>query len=804
MSEKKLEQVNVRLRLVDGNGLYSDEQIKTPEDAVRVMAEAMAELDREELCVVNMDSNGHPINFNVVSIGDLNTSMVSAQNVFKSAILSNAGSIIVLHNHPSGHAYASKDDKTVTKKLMYASAFLDIPVIDHIIVAGGTGACYSMLQNDPDIFDKSTYYGVLNRVADGGATELENAFREDNAEYVATNVEGEEDLIDSEERYGIYQITNGGPGEKYRFFGMDFINQEGLEVKGEHYSLVYSDVLPRGENLDSIYRKFNLDRPEDFTGHSLSVSDVIVVQSKEGANAYFVDSFGFTPLPNFMKEREQLLDGVTPEQEKKKESKQREPRKTRKEAVKEITDRLEQGIKELFESERYMDYLKTMSKFHKYSFNNSLLIAMQMPDATLIAGYTDWQKKFHRQVKKGEKAIRILAPAPYKKTIEKEVTNANGQVEKTEEEITIKSFKAAAVFDISQTEGDPLPTIGAGELIETVDGYEDFMRAIKDIAPVPVVMEDIPSAAKGYFSSSEKKIAIQKDMSEGQTMKTAIHELAHSLLDGDETLVEDVEEDKTRTRSDKEVTAESVAFTVANHFGLDTSEYSFGYIAGWSSGKEMKELRNSMERIRKTASQIISQVEYRIHEYRKERVESQEQLQAGNEELYAALDVKNMTEATKVSETVAQYGVEESKILKYPNPFAPNTESIPMTLQISHYVNNNQLFIGLIEMDEEYGPEMYGDITVNLGVECPPYCSFVDTNNLENVEQFVVDNKLGVFTGMTRRSGFCEYPLYQFDPERLRQLEPDGLKQYEIRNDLEKEKDQEQEHELKQEHKKKR
>ena len=263
---------------------------------------------------------------------------------------------------------------------------------------------------------------------------------------------------------------------------MDFINQEGLEVKGEHYSLVYSDVLPRGENLDSIYRKFNLDRPEDFTGHSLSVSDVIVVQSKEGANAYFVDSFGFTPLPNFMKEREQLLDGVTPEPEKKKESKQREPRKTRKEAVKEITDRLEQGIKELFESERYMDYLKTMSKFHKYSFNNSLLIAMQMPDATLIAGYTDWQKKFHRQVKKGEKAIKVLVPIPY----HKEIVNVNADNPEDKEIVKIDKlyFKLGNVFDIGQTDGE-LPSLSN----ELLDNLEELTKAI----PILMRCNSIPT-----------------------------------------------------------------------------------------------------------------------------------------------------------------------------------------------------------------------------------------------------------------------------------------------------------------------
>ena len=296
---------------------------------------------------------------------------------------------------------------------------------------------------------------------------------------------------------------------------------------------------------------------------------------------------------------------------------------TEKQKVQEITDKLEEGLKELFESEKYKTYLSTMSKFHNYSFNNTLLIAMQKPEATLVAGYKAWQKNFERHVNKGEKAIRILAPAPYKIKEERDkldpvtgemMFDENGMPQKEQVEVTIPAFRAVSVFDVSQTDGKPIPELEAQELLSTVEGYEDFVQALMNVAPVPIGFEDIPGDSKGYFHTEEKRIAVQENMSESQTLKTMVHEVAHSMLHNKEINRDDLMEAPAKDRNTKEVEAESVAYTVCQHFGIDTSDYSFGYIAGWSSGKDMKELKSSLDTIRKTASELITGIEGALRE----------------------------------------------------------------------------------------------------------------------------------------------------------------------------------------------
>ena len=357
--------------------------------------------------------------------------------------------------------------------------------------------------------------------------------------------------------------------------------------------------------------------------------------------------------------------------------------------VREITDKLEQGIKELFESERFKEYLRTMSKFYHYSFSNTLLIAMQKPEATYVAGYTSWQRNFDRQVMKGEKGIKILAPAPYKAKEEREkidpstqkpVLDADGKPITETVEVMRPAFKVVSVFDISQTDGKELPDIIVDELSGSVENYAAFFEALKQESPVPISFEDIPGGAKGYFSPVENRIAIQEGMSEIQTIKTAIHEIAHAKLhsidrpepeptwkivmisDGgtkrdflsgfaseaeanaaaeregwrfvDENRFEwrlEVEEDTSaiqdmrKDRHTKEVEAESVAYTVCQRYGIETSDYSFGYIAGWSSDKETKELKGSLETIRKTAAEMIDSIDAKLKVLLAEK--SQEQTQ---------------------------------------------------------------------------------------------------------------------------------------------------------------------------------
>lgn len=308
--------------------------------------------------------------------------------------------------------------------------------------------------------------------------------------------------------------------------------------------------------------------------------------------------------------------------------------RTEKQKVQEITDKLEEGLKELFESEKYKTYLTTMSKFHNYSFNNTLLIAMQKPEATLVAGYKAWQKNFERHVNKGEKAIRILAPASYKIKEERDkldpvtgemMFDENGMPQKEQVEVTIPAFRAVSVFDVSQTDGKPIPELEAQELLSTVEGYEDFVQALMNVAPVPIGFEDIPGDSKGYFHTEEKRIAVQENMSESQTLKTMVHEVAHSMLHNKEINRDDLIEEPAKDRNTKEVEAESVAYTVCQHFGIDTSDYSFGYIAGWSSGKDMKELKSSLDTIRKTASELITGIEGALRELQLNREMEQEQ-----------------------------------------------------------------------------------------------------------------------------------------------------------------------------------
>ena len=309
--------------------------------------------------------------------------------------------------------------------------------------------------------------------------------------------------------------------------------------------------------------------------------------------------------------------------------------KTEKQKVKEITDKLEEGLKELFESEKYKNYLSTMSKFHNYSFNNTLLIALQCPDASLVAGYQAWQKNFNRHVKRGEKGIRILAPAPYKIKEERDkldpvtgevMLDKDGMPQTEEVEVKIPAFRAVSVFDVAQTEGEPLPELEAKELLSTVEGYEDFIKAVTYVAPVPIGFEDIPGASKGYFNIGENRIAVQEGMSESQTLKTMVHETAHSMLHNKEVNKEDILA-PAKDRNTKEIEAESIAFTVCRHFGIDTSEYSFSYIAGWSSGRDMKELKSSLDTIRRTASELITGIEEQLKELQRDREIMQEQSQ---------------------------------------------------------------------------------------------------------------------------------------------------------------------------------
>ena len=298
----------------------------------------------------------------------------------------------------------------------------------------------------------------------------------------------------------------------------------------------------------------------------------------------------------------------------------------RKQQMKEITERLEQGVKDIFTSEMYTMYLRTMAKFHNYSFNNTLLIAMQRPDATLVAGFQAWKNKFNRYVKKGEKGIQIIAPAPIKEVEKREkidkdtglaVLNENGEPEMERMEYVIPRFRVTTVFDVSQTDGEPLPLLEVNELTASVKDYALLTAAIEQVSPVPIRFDEIEGEAKGYYSDIEKEICVQTGMGESQTIKTMIHEVAHAMLHNSDLMEQRGEE---KDRLTKETEAESIAFTVCSALGIDTSDYSFPYVASWASGKELKELKDSMDTIRLTAADFLEKLEAAVAERSAERM----------------------------------------------------------------------------------------------------------------------------------------------------------------------------------------
>ena len=322
------------------------------------------------------------------------------------------------------------------------------------------------------------------------------------------------------------------------------------------------------------------------------------------------------------------------------------------EKLKEITDRLEQGITELFDSERYKEYLKVMSKFHNYSFRNTVLIAMQKPDASLVAGFSAWKNNFERNVMKGQKGIKIIAPSPYKIKQEmqkidphtqKPIIGKDGKPVTEEKEITIPAFKVVSVFDVSQTEGKEIPDIAVNMLTGDVEHYKDVFAALEKTSPVPVGFEKIEGGAHGYYHLEDKRIALDEGMSELQTLKTLIHEIAHAKLH-DIDLNAPLEDLENRPdRRTREVQAESIAYTVCQHYGLDTSDYSFGYVAGWSAGRELAELKSSLETIRSTAAEIINSIDEHIAELQKEQAQDAPREKAAMQEYIYKIEANPRT-----------------------------------------------------------------------------------------------------------------------------------------------------------------
>ena len=439
------------------------------------------------------------------------------------------------------------------------------------------------------------------------------------------------------------------------------------------------------------------------------------------------------PQPERTEPEHSYMDAAAPGQEVRAAEKPTEPRpvipivltsEKPAEKLKEITDRLEQGITELFDSERYKEYLRVMSKFHNYSFNNTLLIAMQKPDASLVAGFSAWKNNFERNVMKGQKGIKIIAPSPFKVKQEmqkidphtqKPVIGKDGKPVTEEKEITIPAYKVVTVFDVSQTEGKELPDIAVDELTGDVDRYKDFFAALEKTSPVPIAFEQIEGTSHGYYHLADKRIAIQEGMSELQTLKTAIHEIAHAKLH-DIDLNAPKDEQPRVDRNTREVEAESVAYTVCQHYGLDTSDYSFGYVAGWSSGRELAELKSSLETIRSAAAEIINSIDEHIAEIQK----AQDKEQTAEQPTTAKqADAPEQKQPEAPAQEAAQAQQEEESVYKVRrNPYSDSREN-SYILQEYVFTQGNPtakmgdvLYIGTLEKCRELmGQLTAGELT---------------------------------------------------------------------------------------------
>lgn len=505
----ELKQVQVRLRLSEAGSIYSSKEITNDVRAAEVMSDVLAQMDREYICVVNLDTKNRPINYNIVSIGDINTAIVPIQNIFKSTILSNSARIMLMHNHPSGDLTPSMQDMNLTKRIYQIGNLMNLPLVDHVIVAGGSGQTYSLLENYPELF----------RMSEAVTQEI-----------------------------------------------MQGIVQEETAVYGGQRS---GKVSSAGK-----------DAPN-------------------GTHQY-----------------------------KTKEDRQ-------KEALDDVSKQVEEGIRKVFNNDNYRDYLKVVSRFHTYSFNNTVLIAAQKPDATLCAGFNAWKFKYGRHVKKGEKGIRIISPVKVKETVQEEKTDPNtgqpvfnedGQLAATPKVVWKQRFRASTVFDIGQTEGNPMSEnlqMELRQLTSTQEGFDAFMAGLRDISHRQFRYVELPEGPDSFYDADSREIVIREGMEPGETLKAAVREASQQLLFDREQAGNRTADKTPETR---ELEAASAAYIICDHFGLDTSDFSFPSLDSWSSGQDLKALRESGNTIRGTASQVIRSVEYQLQDLQKEMTETRENL----------------------------------------------------------------------------------------------------------------------------------------------------------------------------------
>lgn len=581
----------VAIRMVEMPPLLSDVPMDGPEAAVKVMADMLEDYDREVVAIVNLQTDGKPINMNVVSMGALDQSIAHPREILKSTILSNASAIMLVHNHPSNKLQPSMDDIATTARVKQLCDLIGVKFLDHIIVGPGRDY-YSFHQKQQIPLSSLKLTNNLEDIELEGFRVAENtAVKEEKKTVTLTVAECSEFHNMGEFHENITSVAEAVAKFKEippeRMHGIPAIGIRVADIKNPEDS-VEMDVLI-GKRIDLDMLRYVPDIAENW-------------QAQQMIAALIHD------MP------EAQIEGEIPENIQKKID-WIESRDKRADELHQITDKLEKGVKDVFQSDKYKQFLNVMAKFPRYSVNNTMLIMMQRPDAQLCQSFTGW-KQMGRYVKKGEKGISILAPAPYK--IEREQTkldekgrpvfDADGEPVKEKVEVTIRAFKVVKTFDLSQTDGKELPTIGPSELVGNIEGYPKLLQALQEISPVPVSFELIDGDAKGFYHLEDKKIVVQDGMSEVQTIKTLLHEMAHQKLHDKDN----VPEAKDISRNGKEVEAESVAYVVCQHYGINTSDYSFSYVAGWSEGKETPELKASLDKIRQTASEFIYQIDQKM------------------------------------------------------------------------------------------------------------------------------------------------------------------------------------------------
>lgn len=593
----------VAIRMVDMPPLLSDTPMDGPEAAVKVMADMLKDYDREVVAIVNLQSDGRPINMNVVSMGALDQSIAHPREIFKSTILSNAASIMLVHNHPSGRLVPSSEDIVLTDRVKQLSDLIGVRFLDHVIVGPGRDY-YSFHQKEQMPLSSLKLTKDLNDIELEGFRVAENTVQKE-AKMTATLTVAECSEFHSmgEEHIGVKTVK-----EAMEIFGsipperMNGIPAIGVRVANEETPELFSEIdVFNGKRFDMEALSYV---PE--IGNNWDAQKLIAELIHAYPEAEIVGE-----IPEGIQKKIQFI----------------ESREKQADQLKAVTDQLENGVVEVFQSDKYKQFLDTMAKFPRYSVNNSILIMMQRPDASLCQSFTGW-KEMGRYVKKGEKGISILAPAPYK--IEREQTklddkgkpvfDADGEPVKEKVEVTIRAFKVVKTFDVSQTDGKELPSIGPGELVGSIEGYPKLLQALQEISPVPVTFEQIEGEAKGFYHQEDKRIAIKDGMSEVQTIKTLLHEMAHQKLhDKDAVAAADLV-----SRNGKEVEAESVAYVVCQHYGINTSDYSFSYVAGWSEGKDTPELKSSLDKIRQTAADFIYQINQKLQVLQADKEQTQE------------------------------------------------------------------------------------------------------------------------------------------------------------------------------------